>query len=113
MQHWIWPGRFVFGPDVEWVDRVDYTVNANRRDVFYAATRKYWPGLKDSSLLPSYAGIRPKISGPGAEPADFSVQGSEIHGIISFWNLFGIESPGLTSSLAVAEMLVAQSVSGL
>jgi L-2-hydroxyglutarate oxidase LhgO len=102
-------GRVRFGPDVEWIDGIDYTINANRGDIFYSAIRKYWPELKDGSLSPSYSGIRPKITGPGVMSADFIIQNSQTHGVSGFWNLFGIESPGLTSSLAIAEIIALQS----
>ena len=92
-----------FGPDVEWVQTEDYNVNPQRAEVFYQAIRKYWPGLKDESLQPAYAGIRPKIVPQGAADADFQVQGPAEHGINGLVNLFGIESPGLTASLALAE----------
>jgi L-2-hydroxyglutarate oxidase LhgO len=92
-----------FGPDVEWVQTEDYSVNPQRAEVFYQAIRQYWPGLKDESLQPAYAGIRPKIVPQGAADADFQVQGPAEHGINGLVNLFGIESPGLTASLALAE----------
>lgn len=103
-------GQAKFGPDVEWVDAPDrLTVDSARGASFYAAVRQYWPGLPYGALLPGYAGIRPKISGPGAPAADFCIQGSLEHGVAGLVNLFGIESPGLTSALAigdwVAEML--------
>ncbi len=106
-------GQVRFGPDVEWIDSIDYTVDGNRGELFYSAIRKYWPKLKDGSLSPSYSGIRPKITGPGAISADFLIQNSQTHGISGFWNLFGIESPGLTSSLAIAERVALQSMSKL
>jgi len=98
-------GRGRFGPDVQWVDTINYDVDAGRSDRFYAAIRKYWPGLPDDSLLPAYAGIRAKISGPGQAPADFRIDGPARHGIRGVINLFGIESPGLTASLAIAELV--------
>jgi len=103
-------GQAKFGPDVQWVDRPeDLVVNPARGKAFYAEVRKYWPGLQDEALIPGYAGVRPKISGPGQPAADFMIQGPEEHGVAGLMNLFGIESPGLTSSLAigarVAEML--------
>lgn len=99
-----------FGPDVEWVASADdLVVDVARGDGFYAEVRKYWPALPDGALVPGYAGIRPKISGPGDAAADFVIDGLEAHGIPGLVNLFGIESPGLTSSLAigrhVAELL--------
>ncbi len=93
-----------FGPDVEWVESPnDLVVNACRGDAFYAEVRKYWPALKDGALVAGYAGIRPKISGPNEMAADFVIQGEKEHGIKGLVNLFGIESPGLTSCLAIGE----------
>lgn len=100
-------GQARFGPDVEWVDTLDYQVNPSKADKFYGAIRRYWPGLKDGALQPAYAGIRPKIVGPGEKDADFVIQTERDHGIRGLVNLFGIESPGLTSSLAIAERVVA------
>jgi len=94
-------GQARFGPDVEWIDHIDYSVNPHRADGFYAAVRHYWPGLKDNTLLPGYAGIRPKIVPKGAPEQDFVVQGPQTHGIPGLVNLFGIESPGLTSAIAL------------
>ena len=96
-------GQAKFGPDVEWIPGIDYTVDPHRADKFYAAVRKYWPGLKDGALQPGYAGIRPKIVPPGAPAQDFTIQGPAEHGVPGLINLFGIESPGLTASLALAE----------
>lgn len=98
-------GQAKFGPDVEWVDSIDYTVDPHRADKFYAAVRRYWPGLKDGALQPGYAGIRPKIVPPGAPAQDFILQGPREHGVPGLINLFGIESPGLTASLALAEQV--------
>ena len=95
-------GQARFGPDVEWIDTLDYTVDPRRADGFYAAVRRYWPALPDGALQPGYAGIRPKITAPGAPAADFVVQGPQTHGVPGLVNLFGIESPGLTASLALA-----------
>ena len=109
-----------FGPDVEWLDvegqggegqgppdaPLDYGVDPARATPFYAAIRRYWPGLRDGALMPAYSGIRPKLSGPGMPAADFLVQGPEAHGIPGLVNLFGIESPGLTSCLALAETVL-------
>ncbi len=92
-----------FGPDVEWIDGVDYAVDPRRGDAFYAAVRRYWPGLRDGALQPGYAGIRPKISGPDEPAADFVVQGPADHGIPGLVNLYRIESPGLTASLPLAD----------
>jgi L-2-hydroxyglutarate oxidase LhgO len=96
-------GQVRFGPDVEWVDRIDYDVDPRRADVFYAAIRTYWPGLKDGALEPGYAGMRPKLAPKGSVSDDFVIQGPREHGVPGLVNLFGIESPGLTSSLALAE----------
>jgi L-2-hydroxyglutarate oxidase LhgO len=101
-------GRARFGPDVEWVSALDYRVEAERAQSFYGAIRRYWPGLEDGKLAPGYAGIRPKLSGPKDPAADFLIQGPASHGIPGLVNLFGIESPGLTSSLALADMVVRQ-----
>jgi L-2-hydroxyglutarate oxidase LhgO len=92
-----------FGPDVEWIEQLDYTVDIRRAERFYAAIRRFWPKLANGQLIPAYAGIRPKISGPGEPAADFRIDGPGHHGIPSVINLFGIESPGLTSSLAIGE----------
>ena len=100
-------GRARFGPDVEWVERIDYTVDPRRAERFYAAIRRYWPGLPDGALEPGYAGIRPKISGRDAPAADFVVQGPRTHGVPGLVHLFGIESPGLTASLALADDVAA------
>jgi L-2-hydroxyglutarate oxidase LhgO len=99
-------GQARFGPDVEWIDRIDYRVDPGRSERFYAAIRKYWPGLPDGSLSPGYAGIRPKTAGPGEPAPDFVVQGPSAHGIPGLVHLFGIESPGLTSSLALAGLVL-------
>jgi L-2-hydroxyglutarate oxidase LhgO len=96
-------GQARFGPDVEWVDRIDYEVDPHRAERFYAAIRRYWPALPDGALAPGYAGIRPKISGPKEPAADFLIQGPAEHGVPGLVNLFGIESPGLTASLALAD----------
>jgi L-2-hydroxyglutarate oxidase LhgO len=96
-------GQARFGPDVEWVDAIDYRVDPVRAERFYAAIRRYWPGLPDGALAPGYAGIRPKISGPGEPAADFVIQGPREHGVPGLVNLFGIESPGLTASMALAD----------
>ncbi|MFP8778303.1 NAD(P)/FAD-dependent oxidoreductase [Hydrogenophaga sp. RWCD_12] len=102
-------GQAKFGPDVQWTDRPDdLEVNAARGDGFYAEVRKYWPALPDGALQPGYAGIRPKISGPDAAGADFRIDGPAVHGVSGLVNLFGIESPGLTSCLAIGEQVVAR-----
>jgi len=95
-----------FGPDVQWIDDIDYTVDPTRADSFYAAVRKYWPALQDGALQPGYSGIRPKIVPRGAPAQDFVVQGPQQHGVSGLINLFGIESPGLTASLALAQHVV-------
>ncbi len=100
-------GRARFGPDVQWVETLDYAVDASRSERFYGEVRKYWPALPDGALEPAYAGLRPKISGPGEPNADFVIQGATTHGIESVINLFGIESPGLTASLAIADEVAA------
>jgi L-2-hydroxyglutarate oxidase LhgO len=105
-------GQAKFGPDVEWIDTIDYTVDPSRSDSFYAAVRTYWPGLKDGALQPGYAGIRPKIVPKGAPAQDFVVQGPQTHGVGGLINLFGIESPGLTASLAIAEHVLEVSRTG-
>ena len=103
-------GQAKFGPDVQWVDAADdLEVDPARGDGFYAEVRRYWPGLSDGSLQPGYAGMRPKINGPHEPAADFVIQGVEVHGVPGLVNLFGIESPGLTSSLAIADRVAALS----
>ena len=96
-------GRMRFGPDVEWITEENYAVDPSRADSFYARVRTYWPGLPDNSLVPDYAGIRPKLRGPGEGQADFMIATPAEHGLPRLVNLFGIESPGLTSSLSLAE----------
>ena len=96
-------GQARFGPDVEWVDAIDYAVDPARAERFYPAIRRYWPTLPDGALMPSYSGIRPKIVPPAVARQDFLIQGPRDHGIAGLINLFGIESPGLTSSLAIAD----------
>lgn len=98
-----------FGPDVEWVEDTDYAVDPARGERFYTAIRTYWPDLPDGSLMPDYSGLRPKITGPGTRAADFRIDGPKTHGLSGLIALYGIESPGLTSALAlgrhVADML--------
>ncbi|MNV70580.1 hydroxyglutarate oxidase [compost metagenome] len=101
-------GQARFGPDVEWLDpadydRPDYRVDPKRADGFYGEVRRYWPDLPDGALVPAYSGVRPKLSGPGQPQADFLIQGPETHGVAGLVNLFGMESPGLTSCLAIAD----------
>ena len=100
-------GMARFGPDVEWIDRVDYTVDPSRAGMFAEQIRHYWPGFDAAALQPAYSGIRPKLSGPGAPAADFMIQGPAEHGAGPIVNLFGIESPGLTASLAIAARVAA------
>lgn len=95
-------GQVRFGPDFEWISSIDYTVDPRRADTFYRAIRRYWPALPDGALQPGYAGVRPRISPPDAPAADFLVQGPAAHGVPGLVNLYGIESPGLTASLALA-----------
>ncbi len=99
-------GQARFGPDVEWIAKIDYDVDLRRADGFYRAIRDYWPGIKDGQLAPGYAGIRPKLGGPKQPASDFLIQGSLEHGVPGLINLFGVESPGLTASLALAEHVV-------
>ena len=96
-------GQAKFGPDTEWITDENYDIDPSRCDGFYEAVRTYWPGMQDGSLAPGYTGIRPKISGPHEPAADFMIAGPAIHGVRGLVNLFGIESPGLTSSLAIAQ----------
>jgi L-2-hydroxyglutarate oxidase LhgO len=100
-------GQARFGPDVEWVEQIDYQVDPARAARFYAAIRRYWPALPDGALAPGYSGIRPKISGPQEAAADFVVQGPAEHRVPGLVNLYGIESPGLTASLALADDVMA------
>jgi L-2-hydroxyglutarate oxidase LhgO len=100
-------GQVRFGPDVEWIDRVDYSVNPRRADVFYAAIRHYYPDLKDGALRPGYCGIRPKLQSPKDPAKDFAIHGPDDHGVPGLVNLFGIESPGLTASLPIADHVAA------
>ncbi len=100
-------GQARFGPSFEWVDTIDYRVDPAGAETFYAEVRRYWPALPDGVLQPGYAGLRPKISGPGEPAADFRIDGPARHGVAGLVNLFGIESPGLTSSLAIAEAVLA------
>jgi L-2-hydroxyglutarate oxidase LhgO len=99
-------GRMRFGPDVEWIDTPNYEVNPARAASFYSYIRRYWPGLPDNSLVPDYAGIRPKLTGPGEPAADFAVDTPHDHGVARLVHLFGIESPGLTSALSLAQEAV-------
>jgi L-2-hydroxyglutarate oxidase LhgO len=96
-------GQVKFGPDFSWIDSIDYRFDDSRTQAFYEAIRRYYPGLQDGALLPGYTGIRPKIHGPGEPASDFVIQGPRDHGVTGLVNLYGIESPGLTSSLAIAD----------
>lgn len=100
-------GQAKFGPDAQWVDSPDdLVVDPARGDAFYAEVRKYWPALEDAALIPGYAGIRPKIHAPDAPARDFLIQARADHGVAGLVNLFGIESPGLTSSMAIGDHVV-------
>jgi L-2-hydroxyglutarate oxidase LhgO len=106
-------GQARFGPDVEWItpdsaDAIDYRVDPARAAAFEAAVRQYWPGLPTAALQPAYAGVRPKLAGPGAPAADFVVQGPADHGVAGLVNLYGIESPGLTANLALADEVLSR-----
>lgn len=100
-------GQARFGPDVEWIDEIDYGVEAARGDAFYDAVRCYWPGLPDGALSPAYAGIRPRTYGPGELAADFLIQGPDETGHPAYVALYGIDSPGLTASLAIGDYVAA------
>jgi len=106
-------GRMRFGPDVEWLaptdpDHLDYAVDPARANSFYDAIRRYWPGLPDEALQPDYAGCRPKLAATAHGAADFRIDGAEVHALAGLVNLFGIESPGLTSAFAIADEVVAR-----
>jgi L-2-hydroxyglutarate oxidase LhgO len=96
-------GQARFGPDLAYVDHEDYSVDPARAAGFAAYIRRFWPGLPDDALSPDYAGIRPKLHGPGEPQPDFRLDGPSMHGLEGLVALFGIESPGLTSSLAIGE----------
>jgi L-2-hydroxyglutarate oxidase LhgO len=96
-------GRLRFGPDVEWVDRIDYRVDPSRAPQFEQAVRRYWPGLPLNALQPDFAGIRPKLAKNSPHDSDFVVHDLRVHGVPRLINLYGIESPGLTSALALAD----------
>ena len=96
-------GKVRFGPDTEWIEEIDYSFDKSRKEKFFEAIRTYWPTIDKNKLMPDYTGIRPKIVGPGEDPADFLIQASSSHNIDGLINLFGIESPGLTSSLSIAK----------
>ena len=105
-------GQAKFGPDVEWVDAIDYDVDPARAASFYAAIRAYWPDLPEGALQPGYAGVRPKIERPGGSATDFLLQTEKDHGLAGLINLFGIESPGLTASLAIADWVARRRLRG-
>ncbi len=96
-------GQVRFGPDTEWIDEIDYDVDPARADSFYEAVRKYYPALADGAIAPGYAGIRPKLQAPGEGARDFVIQGPDDHGVSGLINLYGIESPGMTAALAIAD----------
>ena len=100
-------GRGRFGPDVEWIDGIDYRFDESREPAFVAAIRRYWPGLPEGALQPGYTGIRPKLGGPESPAQDFVIQDAGAHGVPGLVNLYGIESPGLTASLAIADRVAA------
>jgi L-2-hydroxyglutarate oxidase LhgO len=99
-------GQAKFGPDQEWIDVIDYAVDPDRARSFYDAVRLYYPGLADGALTPAYSGIRPKVQAPGTPRADFVIDGADVHGVPGLVNMFGMESPGLTSSLSIGEYVV-------
>lgn len=105
-------GQTRFGPDVEWIDAIDYAVDPARAERFYPAIRRYWPSLPDGALAPSYSGMRPKIVPPAVAVQDFLIQDSAVHGVNGLINLFGMESPGLTASLAIAAHVAALAGTG-
>jgi L-2-hydroxyglutarate oxidase LhgO len=96
-------GQVRFGPDIHWIDRIDYSFDASRAPLFYESVRRYYPDLRDGALQPGYTGIRPKLFGPNELPKDFLIQDASQHGVRGLINLYGIDSPGLTSSLAIAQ----------
>jgi L-2-hydroxyglutarate oxidase LhgO len=98
-------GRLKFGPDAEYVSAPDYAVDPARADAFYRSVHRFWPGLPDGSLQPGYAGVRPKLSAPGEPWRDFAIDGPAQHGVSGLVQLFGIESPGLTACLALADLV--------
>jgi L-2-hydroxyglutarate oxidase LhgO len=105
-------GQARFGPDLEWLDaatpeEIDYAVDPARAAPFEAAVRRYWPGLPPQALQPGYSGVRPKIHGPGEPAPDFCIDGPAAHGVAGLVHLLGIESPGLTSAMAIGEHVVA------
>jgi L-2-hydroxyglutarate oxidase LhgO len=101
-------GQGVFGPDLRFVDEPDYTVDPSAEAEFARYIRRFWPGLPDRALTPDYAGVRPKLHGPDEPQPDFRIDGPDVHGLPGLVALFGIESPGLTSSLAIGEEAAAR-----
>ncbi|MEJ2275270.1 MAG: FAD-dependent oxidoreductase [Woeseiaceae bacterium] len=101
-------GSLRFGPDVEWIDNIDYNFDESRRSRFAEAVRRYYPDIDEARLVPAYTGIRPKLTRPGEPPRDFLIQGESAHGVTGLVNLFGIESPGLTAALAIGEYVGAR-----
>lgn len=104
-------GAARFGPDVEWVEAIDYDVDPRRARGFYDAVRRYWPGLRDGALLPGYAGVRPKIVPPDVAMQDFTIVGPTAHGVPGLVHMFGIESPGLTAAIALADLVTEAALS--
>lgn len=104
-------GQGKFGPDEEWVDAVDYKLDQSRAAAVAEAIRRYWPSVRADALIAEYAGVRPRLNGPGEPPANWLLQGPDLNGLNGLINLFGVESPGVTSSLAIASE-VAQMVQG-
>ena len=100
-------GAARFGPDLQWMAQVDYAVDTDRAESFYESIRRYWPEIQPGALQPAYAGVRPKLSGPGEAAKDFLISGPKDHGVAGIVNLFGIESPGLTASLALGDVVAA------
>ena len=99
-------GSVRFGPDVEYIDTIDYEVDQSKRGDFYDSIRRYFPSVESSKLIPDYCGIRPKLQGAGDSVRDFMIEEYSSYGYLSLIQLFGIESPGLTSSLSIAERVV-------
>jgi L-2-hydroxyglutarate oxidase LhgO len=108
MWPWIWPATLRFGPDATWVEKPDYRFDESREPFFYRSIRRYYPALADGTLAPGFVGVRPKLAPAGAGFRDFQFQGPEVHGVPGLLNLFGIDSPGLTSCLAIADEVAAR-----
>jgi L-2-hydroxyglutarate oxidase LhgO len=102
-------GQAKFGPDVEIVNEISYGVDAERSEAFYASIRGFWPGLRDHSLVPAYSGIRSKIGKPG-EPQDWIIEAPAHHGVSGLVNLYGMETPGMTSAMAIGGEVAAHVV---